>query len=104
MGRSFVFSRERPLVHDPSFRRLVAILIPTRHEYFVRMRIHCKSPARISIFSRLTSVVAIHQPAKKNAMIEKARKTNHREDEPITKMPIGSSSRLFVANQPSQLL
>jgi len=37
-------------------------------------------------------------------MIEKASKTNHREDEPITKMPIGSSSRLIVDQQPSQLL
>jgi hypothetical protein len=39
IGRSFVFSRERLLVHDPSFRTLVAFLIPTRHEYFVAMRI-----------------------------------------------------------------
>jgi hypothetical protein len=33
-------------------------------------------------------------------MIEKAGKTNHGEDEPITKMQIGSSSRLIVNRQP----
>jgi hypothetical protein len=31
-----------------------------------------------------------------NAMIERAGKKNHREGEPITKMQIGSSSRLIV--------
>jgi hypothetical protein len=41
---------------------------------------------------------------KQNAMIERAGKKNHREDEPITKMQIGSSSRLIVDKEPSQLL
>ena len=38
------------------------------------------------------------------AMVEKAGKTNHREDEPIRKMQIGSSSRFILDEQPSQLL
>jgi hypothetical protein len=33
---------------------------------------------------------------KQNAMIEKAGKKNHREDEPITKIQIGSSSRFML--------
>ena len=33
---------------------------------------------------------------KQNAMIERAGEKNHREDEPITKMQIGSSSRPIV--------
>jgi hypothetical protein len=41
---------------------------------------------------------------KQNAMIERAGTKYHREDEPITKMRIGSSSRLVVDKQPSQLL
>jgi hypothetical protein len=35
-------------------------------------------------------------PEKQNAMIESAGEKNHREDEPITKMRIGSSSRFIV--------